>query len=464
MRAPLFAAGVATLFVLPWLVRDWVARSTLAIFTLLLALSPLSVLYSRHARPYALTCLLVFVALVAFHRWWNASRDRRGWAGAYLVATFLAGWLSLVTLPFTLAPFAFYGSQALWTARRPEARREGAAKLSRVVVLGALAAVPLAAAIGPPLWIDGGQIAGKAGHDLVTLRTLWIALSLQLGVGSVWIGAAMLALATWGAVRLAQEHPALVRYFGFVVAVALAAVVAARPAWIQHGGVLARYMIPALPLLLLATARGVADLVDRLPFPGLRIAVVIAAAVPVFGAGPLPGQLVYPTQFGAHLSYWFAFDPAHNPYRTLRSDEPVPAFYRRLATLPPGSRTLVEAPWRLESHYNPLAEYQDVHRQRVRVGFVTPLCGSRSFGEYPEGTGLFMRHFTHLSALLRGETRGADYLVMHLDPRTTPPDAVVEWPDVTACLPAIEAKFGAPVYRDARIVVYPLKPERRAGL
>jgi len=50
---------------------------------------------------------------------------------------------------------------------------------------------------------------------------------------------------------------------------------------------------------------------------------------------------------------------------------------------------------------------------------------------------------------------------MHLKAWKTPPDAEIEWPDVTACLPAIEAKLGAPVYRDKQIVVFDLKVNRR---
>jgi hypothetical protein len=65
-----------------------------------------------------------------------------------------------------------------------------------------------------------------------------------------------------------------------------------------------------------------------------------------------------------------------------------------------------------------------------------------------------------LSEILAGESYGADYLVMHLSPWKTPPDAEVDWPDVNACLPVIEAKRGAPVYRDAQIVVFSLKKPR----
>jgi hypothetical protein len=133
-----------------------------------------------------------------------------------------------------------------------------------------------------------------------------------------------------------------------------------------------------------------------------------------------------------------------------------------LAQKPSRSLTLIEAPWRLESNFNPHPWYQEVHRQYVKIGLVTPVCGVRAFGEYPATVrALRFREFVHLSEILAGKSYGADYLVMHLAPWKTPPDAEVEWPDVPACLPVIEAKLGKPIYRDAQIVVFDLK--RKAG-
>ena len=175
--------------------------------------------------------------------------------------------------------------------------------------------------------------------------------------------------------------------------------------------------------------------------------------------GPMPSYLYYPNQFMGHLRFQYDYDPARNPYVQLVPKEPVSAFYRQLAQQPPASLTLIEAPWRLESHNNPLPFYQEVHRQRVKIGLVTPVCGVRSYGEYPATVrDLRLQQFTHLSSILDGKSYGADYLIVHLAPWKTPPDAKADdWPDMVACLPAIEAKLGPPVYRDAQIVVFALK-------
>ena len=66
-------------------------------------------------------------------------------------------------------------------------------------------------------------------------------------------------------------------------------------------------------------------------------------------------------------------------------------------------------------------------------------------------------NFVHVQSVLRHEATGADFLVMHLRPWSTPPGQNVPWPDVAGCLPAIEQALGAPVYRDDAIVVFALK-------
>jgi hypothetical protein len=223
--------------------------------------------------------------------------------------------------------------------------------------------------------------------------------------------------------------------------------------------VLARYLIPVVPFLLLLAAEGVAMAIERLRLAQLEASTAAITAGALFAAGPIPGEWHYPNQFWGHLRYQLDYDPAHNPYTRYMRNEPVPAFYYELAKLAPGSVTLIEAPWRLESHFNPQSLYQDIHRQLIRIGLTTPVCGVRDFGEYPEErTGMRMREFVHLTSILRGDAHGADYLVLHvrLKPGETATDPGPLWPDISACLPAIDAKLGPARYRDDQVVVYSL--------
>ena len=111
MHAPSLVAGVGLLLVGPRLLARSFALPVRAMWTMLVAISPLLVYHSKIARPYALTSLLTFVAILAFRAWWLGGRRRD--AGLYVAATFLAGWLHAITLPFTLLPFAYYGLRAL---------------------------------------------------------------------------------------------------------------------------------------------------------------------------------------------------------------------------------------------------------------------------------------------------------------------------------------------------------------
>ncbi|HET9751295.1 MAG TPA: hypothetical protein VFS06_18530 [Casimicrobiaceae bacterium] len=454
MHVPALAAGIALLVVAPWLLRDLVRLPSAAVWTALLALSPLLVYLSRTARPYALTCVLACVAVVAFRRAYREPRHAR-YAVLYAVTTFLAGWLHLVTLAFTLMPFAWYGVRALHARDR--------AALRRLVVLGFATLVPLILALAPPLWNASAQLAEKSGTDTVSVESVYRTALMMAGTASPFGLAVAIVLAAFGVRGMRARDADFVGYVLTLIGGSAVAIALARPAWIHHPGVYARYMLPALPFALLFVAEGTIVALARVRPRWLATSVAAAGVAAVFATGPIPGWLYRPNQFIGHARFQFDYDPAHNPYVLEIPKEPIPAFYRELAARPPASLTLIEAPWRLESNFDPFPWYQQVHRQYVKIGLVTPICGVRDFGEYPpDETRLRFRWFVHVARVLQGETFGARYLVMHRSAWKTPPDASIEWPDVDACLPRIEARLGAPVYRDDRIVVFDLAPGVRA--
>src|SRR5690606_15845721 len=66
MRFPMVVFGLVTPLVLPLLCRKLLNRQESAILFVLLALSPMLIYYARTARPYAISTVLVVVALLAF--------------------------------------------------------------------------------------------------------------------------------------------------------------------------------------------------------------------------------------------------------------------------------------------------------------------------------------------------------------------------------------------------------------
>ena len=68
LRMPMLVAGLLTVVILPLGLRDKIGERTIALFALLLALSPFLVSYSRIARSYALTLPAIYVAYWLFER------------------------------------------------------------------------------------------------------------------------------------------------------------------------------------------------------------------------------------------------------------------------------------------------------------------------------------------------------------------------------------------------------------
>lgn len=462
MHLPLLVAGIALLIAAPWLLRSTLPASTRAVWIGLLAISPPLVYFSRTARPYALLALLGVVAFVAFRNWHQRRAHARAWGALYVMATFLAGWAHILSLAFTLWPLAWHGLAALRAAGARGSRERGTKALRRLVGLGVLVAMPLALALASPLLNDWGAMAGKAGADHATPDSLLHALQMQFGVRSVWLCAAMAGLFAAGVARLWRRDPA---FAGTILSAMVAgglAIVAARPAWIQHAPVLVRYAAPVLPFLLLFVAEGIVGVAERVRVRALPAALAAASLAGLFVAGPMPGWYHRPNQFMGHALFQFDYDPASNPYVRLLQLGPVSPFLRDLATKPPGSVTLIETPARAHSNYMPDPWLQAMHRQNVKYALASPVCGIGDWDEYPyTASGDRFARMGRLADLLDGATWGADYLVMRLRPWTLPPGKdfpwPVAWPDMPACVATVGQRLGEPAYRDDSIVVFRLR-------
>ncbi len=455
MRLPLLLAGLALLLV-PLAARR-LPLPTRAVWAGLLAISLPLIQYSRTARPYALNIALVMLAVIAIHAWWH--RGQRGWALAlaYIVGTVLAGWLHLLTLPFTTLPFVWFGVQATRTWLR---ERDGRPFL-RLLLLGIATLLPLLLALLPPLLGDWASMRAKAGGGAASWATGWQAMRIAFSNANGPFVIMLAVLAVLGAGVFWQRSRELLSYSAFLGVTSTALIVLADPAWIQHAGVLVRYAAPVLPALLLLLAQG---LVSSLRFlSGRWLACPAAAAFGglLYASGPLPLILYSPNQFMGHTRFTFDPDPMVSLIVTKAWIHHIPGFYRQLAELPPRSVTVVEAPWRLESTYNPLPWYQQLDRQYRKIGMTSPVCGNSNWGQYlPDQRGIHLSQFVRLGDLLAGERDGSDFLVLHMQPWTPIPPYRLRWPDMQQCLAKVTAALGRPVYRDAQIAAFNLRRPR----
>ncbi|HVT33819.1 MAG TPA: hypothetical protein VHE32_14310 [Rhodanobacteraceae bacterium] len=462
MHLPLLLAGIVLLVVAPLMLRREFALPVRAVWIALMAISPVLVYLSRTARPYALACLLAFVAVVAFLRWHRG--DGRRWAFAYAIACVAAAWLHLLTLAFTLWPFAWFGCAALRLMLRPVTRQDARRDIVRLMGLALAVVAGLAIVLGPPLVGDWHSMVAKAGTDAVSGATAYRSILMMLGISSAWPGA-VLALAFGIGVRSAwrRERQFATIVAGMIVAGTLA-IALARPAWVQHPQTFVRYTLPALPFVLLFVAEGIGVVLARAREPAFAAAVGALVIVALFAAGPLPGYYYAPNQLMGHELFQFDYDARENPYVTRLELGPVPAFYRDLASRPPGSITLIEAPAHLVSHYLPDPWYQAIHRQNVKYALLAPVCGGEADEIPPNADGARFRRLGKLADILDGATWGADYLVLRLHAWSVPPGVAQSWPDMTACVGKVSARLGSPVYSDGQLVVYALagagKPEQ----
>jgi len=176
MRLPMLACGLATLVALPLFVARSTSRATAALFAYLLAVSPLLVIYSRMARPYAITLLLGWIAHAVYHRYHAAPRGEWRTGTAYALAAPLAIWLHPIAAPFALAPLAW----GLLDLRRPGPRPR-ADRVRRLAALALPTAALVAVLILPPLLTNPQSLIAKGGADTPSLATL-------VGAFYAWLG------------------------------------------------------------------------------------------------------------------------------------------------------------------------------------------------------------------------------------------------------------------------------------
>ena len=460
MRLPSVVAGLAALVVVPALVRPLVGAATATTLAWLLAIAPLHVFFSRLARPYEPATLLAFVAVVGLLRTTDA-RAPRGLRSAALASALLAPWLLPVVLPTMATALGLAVLAAL--ARHPDATR-----VSRVADArtrrGALVGIAIVVAgwlvlLGAPLLADAGALAQKAGRGAIERATLAGASELLLGTTSPALRAACAVAALTGALVLVRRAPRLALWGGATVLAQVAALVAVAPHGIRFPIVFARYALVASPYLLLAIAAGAdaaGGIVATRARPALRAAPGLLLAALLAALGPLPWILAAPNDFTNHASFQADYDPGR--YFERFRPASVSAFYETLAARPPGSVTVVEAPWYY--YWHGLAWLQRRHRQHVVVGFVDERTDVVRVGEVPRGrAGVRLRNALHVSDADALRARGVDYVILHHDAfaemRVPFEDGRA---DVAGALAACLSAFGEPVFEDGAITVFAVRP------
>jgi hypothetical protein len=390
LRLPVLLCGLAALLALPAAFAGRTSRRTELAYRWLVAISPALVLYSRIARSYMPMVLLSFGAVMAFEAWWR-TRSRQAGA-AYLLLGGLAIWFHLGAGPIVAAPFLFAAGDAL-IQRRYLGRNLRDLVL---VVVGVLAVLSLF--LLPARHSLLALIASKRSEHAVPWGDVLPGLlRLQAGTAAGWLAVIFWVAAAIGLARLFRAERRLALYTAVVAGGHVAGLLILSPMGLANPIILARYLLPVLPFVLLWVAAAFGC-----PWKNEEPAVLrwsLGAAVTLFvmalaAAGPFADPFVRRTSF-LHHNDFVAF---HRPYRRMPAAA-APRFYRRLH-----GETVLEAPWVYAWESNrTFYLYQQVHGGRVvvvapqRILFRPPLALRNAFAPEPE-------------ALCRS---GARYLIVH---------------------------------------------------
>lgn len=457
LRWPMLLAGCGALLILPYLLRHWLNKPERLMLAALLAISPVLIYYSRFARPYSILVVLEPAALLMAWHWWKSNQLRYG-VGWVLLATFSA-WLNLPALIVVAAPFAWLGLLASQKALQTGDWTD----FKKLTAIGVVMLLLLAMLLGPALATQTEAITTKAGRHFIDGSTLPWVLSLASGSGHVWVFIPMGLLSFVGLGVLFRRDKDFSTYLLVSSLSAILVLIMTGATAMVHGNVFLRYIIGLLPFYLGCVAIGflysTARIVQFTGLPaGINRAVVLVALVILVMAGPMPDWPLRNNQFMTHQNYHFHYNQERNLYtQSMNSWYQAESFYEEIAALhKTGEALIVEAPWYLESYFNPINLQQEVHRQQVQIGFINGVCAGPLFGELTTGQpGMKFHNFVYLQELLNG-SRTADYLVLRR--RGMPENTRDVEMDFDKCEQAVRARFGEPWRESEFALVFTISP------
>lgn len=448
------ACGIASVPVAAWLARRATGDApAAALLAFLVAGAPFLVMWSRFARPYAITLLLCVLCVAAIWRW-RAERTGRMAAYAAITAA-LSAWLHPITGMYAAIAcvFVFLEDAAAPAGVRP---RPSWSSLG----LGAAVALAMALPLALPIYSDRDSLAAKAGGDRPDLEAMDRLLAIIWGGIPTPAVAIACVFALWGVVLVWRRDSRLVLYLVALGVGPGALLWLSGAVWMHSGQNFLRYQLPLEPLVLFFGSVGmIGALRGVLRRRAEAAAWVGTAAISAayLAATPTIEQV-------ATLGVWYGYPEYHWDYRHRwlqdmhgdRTLAPPPAFYAKLARFAPGSTGIIEAPFIWEGFFNKYGYYATFHRQRETFGMLHDLClDGPVVGEIPANDPRFrFRRFVFLQDRREVLRNGSRYLLLHRQP----PLHVGPRYDDARCLEQLARLYGKPVDIDERLAVFDLRP------
>ena len=462
LRIPMLVAGLLFIALAPAYVLPRMGARVAIIFSFFLALSPLLVIFSRMARPYAISLLLAWIAHCAYRKFECAKASVTGSGSAYVGSATMAMWFHPVVAPFVLAP-PLWSMLRSGVARKPgwwlDLRKPVAISL---VLLGTAAILLL-----PPLLSHPESLALKSGLDQISVDSLAGALFLWFGTSSPVLLVLCAAFGAFGLPR-AWRKLEVFRTALFGCLLTLLVIMFTKPQWVQYPAPLARYLLPAVPIVLLSIAAGIArfsDVVTAMKWAPTRLVPALltgAMLVALVATSPLPAMLRYPNTQTLHGIYNVDFRTDRNLYARRLADFPASQFWTRQAERAPGSVKMAVAPFYFESYNWNAPTWEKQSRQTVVPGYLTGLCAARRWGEPAQSAKFRFANGVHLADRQALATMGIDYVVWQKPLPLAMERSAINGDDTQACLPRLRAEFGPAVFEDDTLVAFSARAVPRA--
>ena len=450
LRMPMIVAGLLTVIFFPLAFLGRLSNRIVVLFAILLSTSPFLISYARIGRPYALRLFCTYLAYWLFER---GIRDREiRWKPAigYSLLCGLVVWTHVITGPMLVAPLL-----AQWWAT---VRRKQLSWRPLIAWTG-LTGLLMALAVVPPLLGDPAALAGKSGVDSVTLETVYGVSFLWFGTGSlaVVLVGCFLACAGW---RTTWRTVAIARWATLGLALTVLAMLVIRPWWVDKPLAFGRYLLPAVPLLLLAASAGIVRIADGLSgaagTDGRRVMWTLALAVPFIAVAwitsPMPDVLRRPNSYAEDAYFQYDYRTDVNPLRVGTATMRVSPFWASLSSASPGSLAVAVAPFHYATYDWPSAVWERTSRQRVIPAFLWGSCKEYGAGEVPPDARFDFRNGVHMKDRSNLVAHGIDYLAYYL-PEARPGNMT----PLPACEAWVREHYGPPDYEDDGLVVWRLR-------
>jgi len=469
-RLPQLVTGIAAVAVFPLLLKDACGKIAAIIFSYLIALSPLLIFFSRHARPYSIIVFLGFISIIAFYRWIR-TKDRR-YAALYAVTAVLTPYFHPYGISVIIVPVIYILCTA--TFQKLFSTLKGGRLLppDRDMVI-----VMLSVTAGTGIWflptIGSLQTTfSHVGDGHILPYSIWRSIKLFSGTGNKWVLIVLFSLASYGYARMFKRNKYFCGYVSVLFLTHACIMLLTRWRNIQFALVLTRHSSMLIPLYLLFISVALQDIIRKATIrfarkDALKLflagSLITAFLLLLFIQGPIPYIYSFPNNFTNHVEIQSNY--AASPLIDKRIEEKhIPDFYITLQKQKEITAVL-EVPYQFHWKYCPYHTYQRVHRKNVMVGYTEAY-------KLLDHDGVHFNNFINIGDPAAIRNSGCSYMIIHKDIfseskkrllRETMseigPSRPYSYPNMgsksyVALLKKADKEFGDPIYEDRWIKVF----------